>query len=89
MYETAYTLQGSGGKLPTQRFIEENGSEDLDNALRQQFINSVNGGLWSATYASVNHEEYWAEGCKLFTMQIPKGHLEVTALTITSIHVPN
>ena len=39
MYETAYTLQGSGGKLPTQRFIEENGSEDLDNALRQQFIN--------------------------------------------------
>jgi len=66
IHETAHTLQGSGGKLPTQRFVEEDGSEDLDNAVRQQFIDSVNGGLWKYTYAGSNHEEYWAEGVQSF-----------------------
>ena len=67
IHETAHALQGSGGKLPTVRYTEFGGSENLDSVLRSQYEQSVtNGGLWSGEYSATNHEEYWAEGVQSF-----------------------
>ncbi len=67
VHETAHSLQGSGGKLPTTRYVEMDNGEDLDAALRSVYTNSVtNGGLWGNTYAATNHEELWAEGVQSF-----------------------
>ena len=64
IHETAHSLAGSGGKLPSPRFM--NGT-DLDQLLRDIYTASVNKkGLWSRTYASTNHEELWAEGVQSY-----------------------
>ena len=49
IHETAHSLQGSGGKLPTPRTVEYNNfSEYLDPALRNLYTEAVtNNGLWA------------------------------------------
>jgi len=69
VHETAHTLQGSGGKLPTTRYVENDDSsdDDLDQAIQNAYGTSVtNNGLWSNTYAGTNHEEYWAEAVQSY-----------------------
>jgi len=64
IHETAHTLAGSGGKLPTVRRVD---GENLDQKIRSIYRASVtNGGLWSGTYAATNHEEMWAEAVQSF-----------------------
>ncbi len=68
VHETAHTMQGSGKKLPTVRYVDsDNQNEDLDDALRAMYYSSVtSNGLWENTYAATNHEEYWAEATQSF-----------------------
>ena len=65
VHETAHTLAGSGGKLRTPRLMDD--GSNLDDVLRNVYRTSVPmEGLWTGTYASVNHEELWAEGVQSY-----------------------
>ena len=56
-----------GDFLPTSRSVERFGSEDLEQALRNAYENSItNKELWENTYAGTNHREYFAEGLQSF-----------------------
>lgn len=69
VHELSHSLQGSGGKLPTPRFVDF-GEDDLGNFDLNERIKMVyemgKGYLWTNTYASTNHEELWAEGVQSF-----------------------
>ena len=67
LHETAHTLQGSGGKLPTTRLTAVADGEDLDAVLRALYQEKVvEQDLFPNTYANDNHEEYWAEGVQAY-----------------------
>ena len=66
VHETAHSLQGSGGKLPTQRLTLLTGGEDLDAAIDTLYDSAMSDGLFDNTYAASNHEEYWAEGVQAY-----------------------
>ena len=66
VHETAHSLQGSGGKLPTQRLTLLAGGEDLDAAINTLYDSAMSDGLFDNTYAASNHEEYWAEGVQAY-----------------------
>ena len=69
IHEVAHSLQGSGGKLPTPRYVDF-GEDDLGNFDLNERIRMVyemgKDVLWSNTYAGTNHEELWAEGVQSF-----------------------
>ena len=69
IHEVAHSLQGSGGKLPTPRYVDF-GEDDLGNFDLNERIKMVyemgKDFLWSNTYASTNYEELWAEGVQSF-----------------------
>ena len=69
IHEMAHSLQGSGGKLPTPRYVDF-GENDLGifdlNARIKMVYQMGKDFLWSNTYASTNYEELWAEGVQSF-----------------------
>ena len=69
VHELAHTLQGSGGKLPTPRYVDfgdgDMGSFDLNERIKMVYQMGKDY-LWTNTYAATNHEEMWAEGVQSF-----------------------